>query len=246
MSLRRPREPERRIARTRNPASADCGGFGPPVRVPARLEGRRTDATASKNRQLACNFASRGGRSTTRARAGRPAARAIPGTGAESRGHSESRDPWTRHGSARAVESRRPRRTPRPTLLDTPRPRDMLTCRKRNGISVGCEPDSTSLPSQVRGFRPHRFSALRESPGKAGAPAMGLSEAVSHGAFGDVPGRPPTRLLPAERSLKRARSFPRCTERVFHPPIGGCGMRIAEPLGEMPARHGNRQTEEMA
>jgi len=74
---------------------------------------------------------------------------------------------------------------------------------------------------------------------------MGLSEAVTHGAFGDVPGRPPTRLEQAVALLKRPRSFPRCTEQVFPPPIGGCGMRIAEPLGEMPASHGNRQPEEM-
>jgi hypothetical protein len=118
---------------------------------------------------------------------------------------------------------------------------------KRNGISIGCEPVSTSLQTQVSGFRPRRFDELRKPSGKAGARAMGHREAALHGAFADTIARPPARLRHAALSLKRLRSFPRCMEQSFHPPIGGCGMRIAEPLGEAPASHGNRQpTEEMA
>lgn len=246
MSVRRPREAERRIRRTRNKASADCGWFEPPARQPARICGRRTDALASKNRQLARNFASRGGRSGTRARAGRPAGVPTLRPGAEMLGAEKFGDLRTRHASSCVADPRPPQRTPRPTLLDTPRPRDMLARWKRNGISIGCGPDSTSLSASVHGSRPHRIDTLRESPGKAGAPAMGLREAAFHGAFGDVPGRPPTRLRDALLSLKHPRSFPRCTEPGFPPPIGGCGMRIAEPLGERPASHGNRQPEEMA
>ncbi len=76
---------------------------------------------------------------------------------------------------------------------------------------------------------------------------MGQREAAFHGAFAERSARPLTRLRHAALSLKRARSFPRCMEASFYPPAGGCGMRIAEHLGEAPASHGNRQpTEEMA
>jgi hypothetical protein len=75
---------------------------------------------------------------------------------------------------------------------------------------------------------------------------MGQSEAASDGTYAGSSARPPLPSTRLAMSLKRVRSFPRCMELVLPPPIGGCGMRIAEYLGEAPARYGSRRSEEKA
>jgi hypothetical protein len=197
------------------------------------------NSSATSHRAAAGPGRARGQRAAPAARRGGPGPLRVVGARA---GEASRRDMPL--GIAEPLD---PQRTRRPTLLDTPRPCDMLARWKRNGIPIGCEPASTSLRAQASGLRPQRSGDLRESPGKAGAPAMGQREAAFHGALAERSARPRTRLRQAVSSLKRARSFPRSLEARFQAATGGCGMRIAEHLGEAPASHGNRwPTEEIA
>jgi len=133
-----------------------------------------------------------------------------------------------------------------PSLLDTPKACDMLDRWKRDGISIGCALARTFLRTQSSRHASDACDGLSEFPGKAGAPAMGQTEAASDGTYAGSSARPPLPSARPAMSLKRVRSFPRCMELVLPPPIGDCGMRIAEYLGEVPARYGSWRSEEKA
>jgi hypothetical protein len=136
-------------SQSRNDSSSCCESCS--CLIADRFAARLSDARASKKLQLASNFASRGGRCVEWGR------RSRVGT---------SRDAFAR----RRVGRRKPRRDDREgakneksagtkrtcarTLLDTPRPCDMLARGKRTGISITCRPRRTFTHSRRSGSNP--------------------------------------------------------------------------------------------
>ena len=200
--------------------------------------GDRIDAGVSRNLQLASNFASRGGRS--------PSSCECIGDGGGDTGV-RRRSPLdvrvgTRHPEpiheAKSADSEE-RCTP--AMLDTPGRCDMLARLKRNGISRGCEPPSTSSDAPMRGLRPLRFELVRDTSGEAGALPMGDRKAAIRCAS-----TPTTSLartpLPLEYRLCALPLTPTYRSDDTSLPLPGtCGMRIAAHFHQVPVEGSDRQ-----